>query len=110
MPGYCSDGLLQISETENKNEKLIRALFTIDRAIGELKDGTMNLAFLRHTLDLATYNTVIKGAQFTIDVGQLYSPMKYYFSYNDDCQDYSLEFLSVEKDISNIKYLESTFK
>lgn len=109
MPNYYSKGLLQLTEVENKKEQKVKALFTIDKAVGGVKDGIMELAFLKHDID-STLNVQLYGLQFTINVGELVYPMKYFFTYENDCENYSIEFVSVEKNISNIKFLESVFR
>ena len=110
MPNYYSDGLLQVTETKGEKEMKVKALFTIDKAIGELKDGIMELDFLYHDIDLSMLNIKINGFKFTINVDVLYSPMKYSFEYDNDSENYSIEFVSVERDISKINYLETAFK
>ncbi len=112
MPNYCSEGLLQIIDQED-----VKALFTVDKAIGTLKNGTMKLTLQQQYLErIGHFNSlqyqiqIVEHPPFIIDVGKLYSPMVYFFSHNNNNDDYSLEFVSIEENVETIDYLEDSFR
>lgn len=111
MPNYRSDGLLQIIDQEN-----VKALFTVDKATGTFKNGIMKLTLQQQCferiecLNYLKYQVqIIEHSPFIVNIGELYSPMIYFFSNNneDEC---SIEFVSIEENAETINYLENSFR
>ena len=99
MPDYVSDGVMLLTNTDNKNIMKLEAVFTNDRMIGEYneKEGVIYVGFLREQTDNNGCPLIPIGYEFRIDVDPyLNVPDIYPFSYEGaQC---SFQVLEIELD------------